>query len=70
MAPITIKLTVDEETARCSLKYMYMHMKAYIQMAASLLVKDVHERTFVPQTVPASCVWICGTLCRYNQIKM
>lgn len=56
--------------ARCSLKYMDMHMKAYIQMAASLLVKGAHERTFVPQTVPASCVWICRTLCGYNQIKM
>ncbi|KAK7801354.1 hypothetical protein U0070_003639 [Myodes glareolus] len=29
VAPTTIKLTVDEEMARCSLKYMYMHMKAY-----------------------------------------
>lgn len=51
MAPITIKLTVDEEMAHFFLKYMYMHMKAYIYKW--LLVKGVPERTtFVPQRAP------------------
>lgn len=27
---LTIELTVDEELAHCFLKYMYVHMKAFI----------------------------------------